>query len=33
MKQAGPTSKKVLAGYMDAVRGMGYKFPRDFDKE
>jgi TRAP-type transport system periplasmic protein len=33
IKQAGPNAKKVLAGYMDAVRGMGFKFPRDFDKE
>ncbi|MFN0306104.1 MAG: C4-dicarboxylate TRAP transporter substrate-binding protein [Burkholderiales bacterium] len=33
IKQAGPNAKKVLAGYMDAVRDMGFKFPRDFDKE
>jgi TRAP-type transport system periplasmic protein len=33
IKQAGPNAKKVLAGYMDAVRGMDVKFARDFDKE
>ncbi|MFM9884317.1 MAG: C4-dicarboxylate TRAP transporter substrate-binding protein [Burkholderiales bacterium] len=33
IKQAGPNAKKVLAAYMDAVRGMDFKFERDFDKE
>ncbi len=33
IKQAGPSAKKVLASYMDAVRATGFKFPRDFDKE
>lgn len=33
IKQAGPSAKKVLAAYMDAVRASGFKFPRDFDKE
>ena len=33
IKQAGPSAKKVLAAYMDAVRATGFKFPRDFDKE
>ena len=33
IKQAGPTAKKVLAAYMDAVRATGFKFQRDFDKE
>jgi TRAP-type C4-dicarboxylate transport system substrate-binding protein len=33
IKQAGPNAKKVLAGYMDAVRNQDFRFPRDFDKE
>ena len=33
MKQAGPSSKKVLSEYMNQVRATGYKFARDFDKE
>ena len=33
IKQAGPNAKKVLAGYMDAIRGAGVQFVRDFDKE
>jgi TRAP-type transport system periplasmic protein len=33
IKQAGPSARKVLSAYMDAVRATGFKFPRDFDKE
>jgi len=33
IKQAGPSAKKVISTYMETVRGTGYKFPRDWDKE
>lgn len=33
LKVTGANGRAVLAGYMDTVRNMGFKFPRDFDRE